>query len=158
MSKATHHYENIDYQGEIYYVESIRYEEVIGDQIYRIEFDLMDETWTWDNLEMTRGHWEHTWNIVQGVYERGADFYAIDESKSTGRTPMATYGAALRGLKACISFLREEYDMDDSHTHTLCAGWADEKRHRVYERVLGKMGWVLGVDNDDPCMKLVITN
>lgn len=147
--------DNFMYDG--IYFDRFYFEEKIEDQIYRIEFDLIDTRW-----DIKTNSWLRFWNVVQAVFEEGQDFYSIDETKITGKNPMRTFGVAKRGLEECMNYLTEQYipgnelgweDIHEKCCDIICAGWADEKRHHAYERVLRKMGWTSGIDLfDEECM------
>ena len=144
--------------GNDYSYESIVYEEVMGEQIYRIEFDMTGITYTGDGNSIIP---VREWNVVQAVYNKDQDFYNVDDSKITGLSPMKTYGCALRGLEECFRYFIDNYkkfsiDLEEDDNvviDTFYAGAADERRKNVYEKVLRKKNWIESEYDGDWCMK-----
>ena len=109
-------------------------------QYYVMEFELQNEEDDSDTYE---------WNVYQCVVDNNtdADIYGADMNTITGRAPLETFGAAKRALNELLDYLKDgNYGEYDSQIHNIFAGWADERRHRIYSKVLGKLHWRLGVN------------
>ena len=107
------------------------------------------------------GHGHIEWNVYQCVVDKTDDktIYDVDCHTITGRAPMETYHAAMSSLKAILSFLENEYEVEwkdcDTCCHCISADWADERRKKVYSKVLGKMkDWEY--DSDSDCFQTVV--
>ena len=139
---------------EPYAGEVVRFEAPIGDQFFIMELDRCTEDYDGDDLFIG-------WNVVQCIVDEVTDkaIYTIDETISTGRAPMLTYGLAKTALAKLIKFMREEYDeayCSGKVFHSLYADGADERRHSIYGRVLKKMGWIECEWDGIPCYNYVV--
>lgn len=116
-------------------------------QYYIMEFELQNEEDDSDTYE---------WNVYQCVVDNNtdADIYGADMNTITGRAPLETFGAAKRALNELLDYLKDgNYGEYDSQIHNIFAGWADERRRRVYGLVLGKLHWRLGINDFDGIME-----
>ena len=104
-------------------------------------------------MELQRFDWEEyaddiaiDWNVNMCIVDELTDeaIYTVDEGICTGKIPFATYPLAMRALRELIQFMEQEYDepCDGQVYHRLYAHGTTDRKHKVYGKILERMGWV----------------
>lgn len=75
--------------------------------------------------------------------------YGSEETKITGRAPIENAIKAVHMFKECVEVLRHKHP---NYKIAFACGWLDEKRHRVYKKVLSKMGFYETIIDDEPSL------
>lgn len=124
---------------EPYCGECVRFVAHIGNQYFVMEFERFD-TNLYDNDVAI------DWNVNMCIVNELTDeaIYTVSEEICTGKTPFATYPLAMRGLRELIRYMKQEYDesCDGKVHHRLYAHGTNDRRHKVYGRILEPMGWI----------------